>query len=142
MLQFATAAARNPADSSTAGDCYVIKFFRSQAALEHEWALHMNEALKPVLPPLVTRYNEGEASAGGVALPPLIVTEAGETLEEVFASRRPDLFRTAEVRRRVCLCVVCTLCSLLHFRIRSAHSRSKKWTVWESNAVPAALVPA
>ena len=89
---------KRQAEDSTTSDCYIIKFFPTQAALEHEWALHMNEALKLVLPPLVTRYNEGEVSAGGVALPPLIVTEGGDTLEKVFSARRPDFFRTTEVR--------------------------------------------
>lgn len=96
VVQFAT----NPTRTCS----YVIKCFPSQAALDHEYALHAHEALKPLLPPLVTRCNEGEASEGGIFLPPIIVTEGGETLENVFSSRRPQLFHTVEVRKNTSVC--------------------------------------
>lgn len=95
ILQFATI----PANNANTNSCsYAIKFFPTQQALEHECAMHANESLKALLPPLVTRFNEGEASAGDSPLPPLIVTQSGETLEKVFSSRRPDFFKTVEVR--------------------------------------------
>ncbi|NJR42619.1 MAG: hypothetical protein HC767_08070 [Akkermansiaceae bacterium] len=97
MVQFATEFESRAASGDNCSNCYVIKFFPSQAALEHECAMHANEVLRALLPPLVTRRNQGEVSVGSCELPPMIVAEAGDTLEKVFAARRPDFFQAVQV---------------------------------------------
>jgi hypothetical protein len=99
VIQFATAADGNStgANGRSGSRCYIIKCFPTQDAQDRERSLYADGAFKEVLPKVVLRSNLCEGVAGGILLPPLLVTEGGDNLETVFASCRPNLFRVVEV---------------------------------------------
>lgn len=79
-----------------------IKFVLQRAAFERELQLYADERLQGLMPKLV----ESHASTGsgtlrtpqGVALPPVIVTERGQSLDEWSRRVQPDFITCLQVR--------------------------------------------
>lgn len=76
---------------------YALKLFQSQAALEAELKLYESEALSQLLPPILAMYSAGEVVTGGWTLPPFLVVDAGEGLDEWFSRMKPDFFEATVV---------------------------------------------
>ena len=76
---------------------YALKFFQSQKALDAELQLYESDAIRQLLPPIMTMLKEGGATADGVALPPLLVVDSGEGLDEWFRRVKPDFLEAATV---------------------------------------------
>ena len=80
---------------------YAIKLFVSRKAFDSETALYGDEVLRELLPKIeVMTDNERsvEGDAHNIALPPFIVMEKGEALDEWSRRAKPDMFQSVAVR--------------------------------------------
>eukprot|EP00892_Ulva_mutabilis_P008922 jgi/Ulvmu1/6401/UM003_0029.1 len=87
---------------------YAIKLFVSRKAFDSETVLYGDEVLRELLPKIeVMSDNEGgqEGDAHNTPLPPFIVMEKGEALDEWSRRAKPDMFQSvamlANISRRL-----------------------------------------
>jgi hypothetical protein len=93
MVQFAR--------GSLDGLDYALKFYISKNAFEVERSLYAHPVLGPLLPKVVTSCkndDNAECDPSGRPLPPFIVMEKGESLDEWSRRAKPDLFQAVAVR--------------------------------------------
>jgi hypothetical protein len=94
---------------------YALKFYLSKKAAIAEGELYKNEALGPLLPNAETlcMNEEGEETdAHGVPLPPFLIMEKGEALDEWSQRAKPDQFMAVAVRMHACTaCICCAWCA-------------------------------
>jgi hypothetical protein len=89
-------------DVSDVSKRYAIKFYSSPAAFQRERNAIVCRALQPAMPAChaivdtVTCINEGPLA--GSVLPPLIITERGESLNEYVRRSHPDFITSMQVR--------------------------------------------
>jgi hypothetical protein len=87
------------------GGSVTFKFYTSTKLLMHEQKLYDNEALAPLLPQCIHCCPGGHTPGGGLSedekgskLPPFVILEEFETLEEVLMRARPTFLRAVKVR--------------------------------------------
>lgn len=80
---------------------YAIKLFVSRKAFDAETALYGDAVLQELLPKIeaMTDNERGsEGDAHGTPLPPFIIMEKGEALDEWSRRAKPDMFQSVAVR--------------------------------------------
>ena len=92
----------------SAATLYAIKFFFSSKAFNVERAAACNPELRALMPPVATIEDDSAELAAATAhmptplcdhpLPPAIVTEKGESLDEFVARSAPDRFTALQAR--------------------------------------------
>ena len=101
---------------------HAMKFFAVRAAFDAEVALYHSRALGPLAPIIDAVYDpdvtpDALSDRFGRALPPCIVMERGESLNEWSRRAKPDVFQAVAVRPSppAIWCSRClALCSRLH----------------------------
>lgn len=82
---------------------YAIKFFTARTRFDAETALYSSTALRPLAPKVEAIYDPDTSPDAftdrfGRALPPCIVMERGESLNEWSHRAQPDIFQAVAVR--------------------------------------------
>lgn len=87
------------------GGSATVVFYASQSLLMHEQNIYQNAALAPLLPKRLHCNASGQSSGSSFSgysqrnyLPPFVVLEEVETLQEVLARSKPTLVRALKVR--------------------------------------------
>jgi hypothetical protein len=79
---------------------YALKFYVSKTAFDSEGQLYKNAAFAQLLPKveaLCMNEEDAETDAHGIPLPPFIVMEKGEALDEWSRRAKPDQFQSVAV---------------------------------------------
>jgi hypothetical protein len=108
--QAIVAFARSISDQGT----YAIKFFMSPKDFRSEMAIYQDSPLGKLLPRLEGMYDSeaGLQDRQGHQLPPCIVMERGESLDEWSRRRKPDMWAAMPVRPRMHGCVLARCAAL------------------------------
>lgn len=82
---------------------YAVKFFVSQKAFAEEGDFYKSSPLGALLPKclaLCGNEDGAESDAHSIPLPPFLIMEKGESLDEWSRRAKPDNFQAVAVRRR------------------------------------------
>ena len=78
---------------------YALKFFLKEKDFESEKSIYRNSPIGKLLPMLAGLVEDGQLSdPDGHALPPCIIMERGESLNEWCQRRKPDIWGVMPVR--------------------------------------------
>jgi hypothetical protein len=104
-------------------DMYAIKFFISPRDFASEMAIYTDSPLGQLLPRLEGMYDNKDGlltDPNGHKLPPCIVMERGESLDEWSKRRKPDMWAAMPVLLLRCSAACSSPCSAAFSRFSAA----------------------